>query len=84
MSSTILHRLSVVREEYGPNKGQLRGTIQFNSHGGETILYLNEEASKKIVDICADQIVLSAKTLAENMSKDVLTQTSLHQIESAE
>lgn len=74
---TILKQLLIQRADWGADRGKLSGKIEFANEFGETRLNLNEELSQRIVDLCADELVKSARVIADNMSREVLATKAL-------
>ena len=67
-----LNKLSVTRAEWGDNKGQLSGTVEFTGPHGKVELPLDEQMSKEIVAVCAEALVRSSRAVAENMTADII------------
>lgn len=69
----ILEQLTIRRNEsYETNPGSYRGEIKFKNQYGEIKLHLNEETSKKILAVVAEQMVISSRELATNLTANCI------------
>ena len=68
-----LKQLFVTRSEYGADKGQLKGKVEFAGPHGNVELPLDEDTSREIVAICAGAIVRASQQVAQELTADVLT-----------
>ena len=62
-----LESLSLRLQTWGTNTGRYTGTVVFSGSHGETTLNLNADLTDKILTVVAEQIVVSAKEVAENL-----------------
>ena len=67
-----LEKLFIRRSEWGKDKGQLSGKVEFTGPYGEVALPLDEETSRQIISVCANAIVRASQDVAEKMTADVL------------
>ena len=67
-----LSKVFISRNEYGDDKGKLRGNVEFTGPHGKVELPLDEQMSKEIVAVCADALVRSTRAVAENMTADII------------
>lgn len=51
----------------------LCGSVEFSGKGGEIKINVDEAASQKIVELCADGIIEASRQVAENMTAEILT-----------
>jgi hypothetical protein len=63
-------------EEYGADKGKLKGEIEFINQHGEMKVRVNNEQAEKIVAIMAENLVETAKQTAALMTAEVLGQSA--------
>lgn len=74
MPGFILKELRIYRNSsYLDETRALRGKVEFEGEHGETALNLNEWLSKRIVELCAQEIADSASEIADNMRADALS-----------
>lgn len=59
-----LRALFLSFDQYGANAGRYTGTAEFMSNSGKVEINLNSALSEKILSLCAEGIVDSAKELA--------------------
>lgn len=67
-----LRMLHLSRETYGESKGRLKGKLSVTTSYGEIDLKLEDERAEQILQIVADQLVESAKEVAQNITREVL------------
>jgi len=67
-----LNRLTVIRQEYGNEKGKLRGSIEFAGPHGKVEIPLDERLSQEVVRLCSDGIVRISRQVAEELTADVV------------
>ena len=74
--------LSLTKETYGANKGRIVGRIEFRGVFGSVGLSLNPEAAQAMLKIVAEQMVEASKTLATNLTAEIIEQASTPALES--
>lgn len=79
--STLVKSIYLRMEEYGPQKGQLKGEIEFTNEHGEIKVRVNNEQANKIVALMAENLVSTAQQTAALMTAEVLEQASGRLIE---
>ena len=72
-----LERLDISRKDYGPNKGLMEGEITFKNPAGRIQLILNDDTCKKILELCAEGLVDSAKEVANHLTAEIITSMPL-------
>jgi len=63
-----LKSLRIAKVEYGTDKGQFKGVIEFSNNLGSVELTLSSDQCNGLFKVCADGIVDTAKAAAENLS----------------
>lgn len=74
--TTLVKSLYLSAENYGPDKGRLRGKIEFMNQHGEMHVAVNNEQAEKIIAILADNLVATAQQTAALMTAEVLSQAA--------
>ena len=65
----ILQSLTITRNEsYQARPGEYTGRLSYKNQYGDISLNLNEQTSKKILDVIAEQMVESSKQLASELT----------------
>lgn len=72
--TTLVKNIYLSMEDYGPDKGKLKGSITFLNQHGEIAVRVGNEKAAQIVAILADQLVDTAKQTAALMTSEVLAQ----------
>lgn len=67
-----LNKLHITRSEYGQDKGQLHGHVEFAGPHGKVELPLDEILSQEIVSVCAEGIARMSRQIAENMTAEII------------
>lgn len=65
-----------IREDW-QHPGEYKGELKYKGTFGEIQLHLDAGLSKAILAVVADQLVESSKTLAQNLTAEVITQPRL-------
>ena len=68
----ILKELHIRRANWD-RTGHLEAVVEFISGNGEIKLNLDEAMSKRILELCADEIVKASKVVADHMTAEVIT-----------
>jgi hypothetical protein len=71
----ILERLSITKK-YSYKKTEpltYEGAIKYANERGEISITLNDETSRKVLAVIADQLVETSKQVAKNLTADVIT-----------
>lgn len=74
--TTVVKAVYLRLEEYGPDKGKLKGNIEFINQHGELHVRIGNERAAQIVAILADSLVDTAKQTASLMTSEVLAQAA--------
>lgn len=75
--ATLIKSIYLSRDDYGTDKGKLKGTVTFSSQSGEVTVKIPADKSAKLVMLLADELVECAKTTAALMVTDVITDADL-------
>ena len=67
-----LRELRIQRMTYGEYTGELKGYIRFDNEIGQVSLNLTPEHCDELFRICADGILATAKSAADEMTCSVL------------
>ncbi len=67
-----LSGIHLTRSTYGADKGRLSGLLTVTTVGGDIKLILSEERAQAILMLMSDQLVDSAKEIAENITKEII------------
>jgi len=70
----ILEKLEIERKRWGPQEGQLVGAIKFISPNGEVSLNLTQPHIQKILEICADSLIVISQEVAKELTAQVIEQ----------
>jgi hypothetical protein len=77
----ILESLTVRRSRYStddaPHRWVVGGNVEFSGETGKIELALNDDTSRRILAIVAEQLVETSRALAENMSAEIITGVAL-------
>lgn len=79
-----LSKLEIERERWGENKGQYRGVITFDNEHGKISIRLTKKHCQEIFRTCADAIVDTAKSAANELTCSVLEHQATVGIEARE
>ena len=79
-----LRELRIERARYGKNEGQLVGSIKFDNELGEVSLKLTKEHCDKIFRVCADGVLATAKSAADEMTCSVIEHKAKLETDSVE
>jgi len=71
-----LSKLHIEREEWGSNKGQLRGKVKFQGEIGEIDIILSNEHIDQIFHVCADALTTTAQEAGSLMTSALLDQSA--------
>ncbi len=71
-----LKKLHIEREEWGAQKGQLRGEIEFSGELGEITLVLTDYQLDRIFQVCADSLVTTAQEAGSLMTSALIEQSA--------
>lgn len=74
--ATLIKQIYLSLDEYGPNRGQLTGSVTFRNERGEVKVNIGAEKIERIVAALADELVSTAKETASLMVSQVLEQAS--------
>ena len=70
-------KLQVELMEYGANKGKFVGRVHFNNAYDASIeIPLSDEVARKVLEVCAEQVVQAGKDTAEMMTAQVIEATN--------
>jgi len=70
-------KLQVEMETYGKNKGKYEGRVFFENNFKASIqIPLNDTISRRVLDICADELVQASKSAAEIITAQVIEATN--------
>ena len=69
-----------VEPSYSDNAGKYKGRVKFSNKGGDITLNLNETLSNRILEVVAEELVLTAKEVATNLTANCID--SVKQLES--
>lgn len=72
MTTSLVKNLYLRMEEYGPDKGQLTGTIEFLGKYGEVKVRVNNEQAGRMLTIVAEEIIAAAKQTASMLTAEVI------------
>jgi hypothetical protein len=67
-----LKQVYMLREDFGPSKGQLKGFLTFENSLGEIKLTITPEQAERFIALFADALVESAKEIAQNLTSQLL------------
>ena len=79
--TTLIKQIYLSTEDYGPNKGQLTGSIKFANARGEIRVNIDPAKVERIVAVLAEELVDTARETARLMVADVLDQARVPAIE---
>lgn len=68
-----LERLDISRNQYGDNKGKMVGEITFSSPASKIQLILTDDACHKILKFCAEALVESSQSVAQQLTSEIIT-----------
>ncbi len=71
-----LEKLRIEREEWGEHKGQLRGKVKFSGPIGEIDIILTSEQMDRILQVCADSLVETARAAGSLMTSELIDQVT--------
>lgn len=66
----LLESLRIDRATYGSDKGKLSGRARFSGKEGAVEILLDDEKSRVILQVCAMQIVDTAKLVARDLTAE--------------
>ncbi len=69
-----LESFKIERMTYGVNAGKLQGDITYKNSQGRVQLLLNDSVAARLLYIVAEEMVESTKSLAEQLTADIITQ----------
>ncbi len=79
-----LTKLQIEMPNYGPNKGRYVGRVHFDNNFNASVeIPLDDELSRKILQICADEVTKAGKEVAALMVQDVIDSVNLLEVDSA-
>ena len=67
-----LRSLYLTRETYGEKKGTLSGNLEVTTISGDIKIRLIGERAEQILAIVTEQLVETAKDVAENITREVI------------
>lgn len=67
-----LSGINLTRSTFGADKGKLSGTLHITTQSGDIKLILSEEKAQQILILISEQLVESAKELAEDITKEII------------
>lgn len=70
-----LRMVHLQRNFYGENKGHLEGTLEITTVSGDIKIRLDEQKAERILQIVSQQLVESAKEVAENITREIIEHT---------
>lgn len=71
----LLEKLIIERKGYGASKGKLFGKVRFVNEDGHAIeTRLDEGLSKKVIEVIADHLVDTTKSVAKLMTAEIIDQ----------
>jgi hypothetical protein len=73
----ILKKLEIERIQWGADKGQFKGVIQFENDQGSVVLNLSPARCEQLFAVVADGIVETAKEAAHNLTCNVIEHQKL-------
>ena len=76
-----IKELRIARQEYGEDKGKLMGQLKVDSQEGAITINLTHEHAQKVIAMCADSLVVVSKEVANEMTAELLEQSSVPLIE---
>lgn len=72
--TTLVKSLSIYMEDYGPDKGKLKGSVEFVGVHGEIKVRLNNDTAGRMLAVVADNLVSAARETAAMMTAQVIAQ----------
>ncbi len=77
-AAVTLNRLEIEKERYGALKGQYVGKVSFVSGtGAEVRIPLDDTLSRKVLAVCAEEVVAAGKSVAGVLVQDVIDSNKL-------
>ena len=71
--TTNIEQIYLNRQNYGPNKGNLEGTVTLAMDSGTKVqCNISQEQAHRIVTILAEELVVTAQQTAALMTQDIL------------
>lgn len=67
-----LESLQIQRMTYGANKGKMEGAIKFENPQGNVQIMLDDETCHRILVLCADGLVTTAKAVALDLTAEII------------
>lgn len=67
-----LSGIHLSRSQYGADQGKLSGSLSVTTEYGDIKLVLSEEKAEKILMLVSEQLVESAKEIAENITREII------------
>ena len=67
-----LESLYMSRQRYGDNEGKLTGEITFSNPQGKIQIVLGAAICQRVLALCAEGLVETAKDVAQNLTRAVL------------
>jgi hypothetical protein len=68
----ILQKLEIERERWGTEKGKFKGRIAFENDKKRIEMTLPHDMSERILRVCGDALVDSAKELSSELTADCI------------
>jgi hypothetical protein len=70
-------KLQIELSAYGPSKGQFVGRVYFeNDYNASVEIPLSDEVSRKVLAVCAEQVVQAGKDTAAMIVAEVIEATN--------
>ena len=68
-----LKKLQIEMADYGPNKGRYTGKVYFGTdHSASVEIPLGDELSRRVLEVCADEVVRAGNAVAAAMTSQVI------------
>ncbi len=67
-----LRMVHLARNNYGDDKGLLKGSVEVTTLAGEIKLHLDEEKAEKILALIADQLVENTQEIAQSITSSII------------
>lgn len=68
-----LESLNITRVAWGDNAGKLDGNIMFKNPKGKVQIILSDSAAQRILEICAEGLVETAKIVANELTAEIIS-----------
>lgn len=68
----LLTKVTLEKERWGDKKGKWSGKAYFNSADVSVDISIDEHHARKILDMCADELLATAKDMSEVMRDNII------------